>query len=194
MFRAKIFVASGDTDLLKKIKSFLQPEGYTITGEAVDGPSALRALRTKETDLVVLDADLPGVNGWEVARIIEDERIASVLLIVPTWQREMLERAREQGVQAFLIKPLSEQTLLPAVETTIMNQRKMADLEREVARLKETLENRKTVERAKGILMETLGISESQAFRRIQQQAMNKSLSMRAVAEAIILSHDIRKK
>ncbi|MHB1419887.1 MAG: ANTAR domain-containing response regulator [Bacillota bacterium] len=194
MYRAKIFVASGDNDLRKKIKTFLQPEGYIITGEAEDGPSALRALRTMATDLVILDSDLPGISGWEVARIIEDERIAAVLLISPTWQREMLERAKEQGIKAFLIKPVSEQALLPAVETTMMNYRKMADLEREVAELKETLESRKIVEKAKGILMQSMGMTEAQAFRRIQQQSMNKSLSMRAVAEAIVLANDIRKK
>ncbi|GAW92003.1 ANTAR domain-containing response regulator [Calderihabitans maritimus] len=193
MYRCKIFIATNDSSLLKKLKTILTKEGYLVTGEAEEGHIALRMIRSMAPDLVILDVELPGMNGLEIAKIIEEDKLAPVILLTPNWQKDYVEKAKEHWVFAFLVKPVEESSLLPLVEVTLVNFQKMLKLEQEVNRLKETLETRKLVERAKGILMETLGLTEGQAFRRIQKQSMDKCVSMRAIAEAIILAHDISK-
>lgn len=187
----KIYIASGDNTLRLALKNLLLREGYAVVGEGEDSSSALRGVRTIIPDLVILDMDLPGMGGLGTARILEEDRITPILLLTPHWQRELIEKAKDFWSLSFGVKPVTEAHLLPAVETAINSFQKMRELEKEVLRLKETLATRKVVEKAKGILMQTLGISEAQAFKRIQQQAMNKSMPMKKIAEAIILSQEL---
>jgi len=187
----KIFIASGDNALRLALRNLLLREGYAIVGEGEDSSSALRGVRTIIPDLIILDMDLPGMGGLGTAKILDEDRIAPVLLLTSCWQRELIEKTKEFWSLSFSVKPLTEAHLLPSVETAINSFQKMRELEKEVLRLKETLETRKLVEKAKGILMQALGISEAQAFKRIQQQAMNKSLPMKKIAEAIILSQGV---
>ncbi|MEW6662718.1 MAG: ANTAR domain-containing response regulator [Bacillota bacterium] len=187
----KIFIASGDNALRVALKNLLLREGYIVVGEGEDSSSTLRGVRTIIPDLVILDMDLPGMGGLGTAKILEEDRITPILLLTPHWQRELIQKAKEFWSLSFSVKPVTEAHLLPAVEIAINSFQKMRELEKEVSRLKETLETRKVVEKAKGILMQTLGISEAQAFKRIQQQAMNKSMPMKKIAEAIILSQEL---
>lgn len=193
MDRSKIFIALADAALRKRIKQILTKEGYLVTGEAEDGPSALRQIRALFPDVVITEAELPGIGGMEVAKIIAEDRLAPVLLVASSWQNDFIQKVRESWVFALVSRPVQASNLVPAVESAMLNFRKIVQLEEEVNKLKETLETRKLVEKAKGILMETLGLSEAEAFRRIQKQSMDKCTSMKAIAEAIILANELRK-
>jgi len=189
--RPRIFIAVADRTLRKKLKNVLAKEGYLITGEAEDGSTALRMVRTLAVDLILLDADLPGMNGLEIARISEEDRIAPVVLISNNWQKNLAEMARDSWIFAFLLKPVDEAVVAPTIETALINYQKLLDLENEIVKLKDALEARKLVERAKGILMKTMNLSEAEAFRRIQRQSMDKCVPMKEIAKAIILSHEM---
>lgn len=194
MFGSKIFIASQDTSSRKKVKNILIKSGYTVVGEADDGISALRLIRSMEPDLVIADFDLPGMTALELGKILEEDRIAPIIIISPSWEMEVVEKARESWIFAFVVRPIDERNLLTAAETALLNYDRMMKLEKEVAKLKDTLETRKLVEKAKGILIEQLGIFEAEAFRKIQHQSMDKGLPMKQVAEAIILTYDIGSK
>ncbi|ATW28797.1 ANTAR domain-containing response regulator [Candidatus Formimonas warabiya] len=191
---SKIFIGSADRALRKRLRSILQQQGHLIIGEAEDGAGSLRVIRRVLPDLVILDKDLPGMPGMEVSKIIEDDKICPVLLLTPTWEQELFEKAKDSWVFAFLVKPIQEGHLLSTASFVINAFQKMMKLARQVDELKETLETRKIVERAKGILMKNLDLPEAEAYRRIQQQSMDKCLPMKQVAEAIILAYDIKKK
>ena len=184
----KVFIAVSDSNLLKILKTSLKKAGYSVVGEARDGHAALRMIRTLDPDVVLLDDGLSGENSFEVAQIIEEDRIAPVVLLSDGIQKDFIEMAKDYWVFAFIFKPVEEINLVPAIETAAANFYRLMKLENEVAELKETLETRKLVEKAKGILMNTMQISESEAFRRIQQESMNKSMTMKELANAIILS------
>lgn len=192
MDRSKIFVALADAALRKRIKQILTKEGYLVTGEAEDGPLALRQIRALAPDMVITEAELPGMGGMEVAKIIAEDRLAPVLLVASSLHGDFVQRARESWVFALVSPPVQASNLIPAVESAMLNFRKIVRLEEEVDKLKETLQTRKLVEKAKGILMETLGLPEAEAFRRIQKQSMDKCTSMKAIAEAIILAHELQ--
>jgi len=188
VFGAKIFVAIAEANLRRRIKNILSKEGYVVVGEGDDSASALRGIRAVSPDLVILDVDLPPAGGMELAKILAEDRVAPIVLLSSTWQRDLVAKAREGWVFSFVVKPINEGHLLAALESAMTSYHRMAALETEMAKLKETLETRKIIERAKGLLMDVQGLSESQAYRRMQQQSMDKSISMRAVAEAIILA------
>jgi len=163
-----------------------------VIGEAGDGLSALKLIRSRQPDLLIIAAELPGMDGLEVARIVHEDKLAPVIVLAAAQTPGLLEKAKDARVAALLIKPVEEASLLPAIEISLANYQEIIKLEKQIKELRETLETRKLVERAKGILMETLGLSEAEAFRRIQKQSMNKRLSMRQVAEAIILAQSLK--
>lgn len=192
MYRAKVFLASADAELRRRVRALLLKEGYHVVGEADSGAEALRKIRAVSPELVILDDDLPG--GWEVLRVVTDDRLGGVVLLTSTWQRDLGERLAGCGIVGFALKPVRSATLLPALEICLAAYRKVAALEEEISRLKERLETRKVVEKAKGILMQTLGLTEQEAYRRIQKQSMDRCTSMRAIAEAIILAYELQNK
>jgi len=187
----RVVVVEPDAHWRKNLKATLAKADYLVIGEAEDGITAIKLIRSRQPDLVITDAFLPGMNGLEVARIVHDDKLAPVVLTCSAYNMDVLEKAKEAQVFGFVVKPVDEQTIIPIIEIALNSYREVTRLEGEIRSLKDTLETRKTVERAKGILMETLGLSEVEAFRRIQKQSMNKRLSMRAVAEAIILAHQL---
>lgn len=187
----RVIVVDSDATWRKNIKSMLAKMGYWVIGEAEDGVTGLKLVRARQPDLVIVEAFLPGMDGHEIARIIHEDKLAPVVLIASSTQQNVLEKAKNAKVFAFLMKPELEYNLIPAVELALTNYQEIVRLENQVKELKETLETRKIIERAKGILMETMGVSETEAFKRIQKQSMNKRISMRAVAEAIILAHNL---
>jgi len=191
---SKIVIGTTDRPLRRRLRSIFQRQGYGVIGEAEDGSGTLRIVRRIMPDLVILDKDLPGMVGLEVAKIIEEDKIAPILLLTSTWEKEFFEKAKGSWIFAFLVKPIQEGHLLSTASFVMHTFQKMTALEQQVDKLKGTLEMRKTVERAKGILMERMGLSESEAYRRIQQQSMDKCLPMKQVAEAIIIAYDVKKK
>lgn len=191
---SKIFIGSKDRGLRKRLKTILQQQGHLIIGEAEDGTASLRIIRRVLPDLVILDKDLPGVSGMELTKIIEEDKIAPVLLLTPNWEQELFEKSKDSWVFAFLVKPIQEGHLLSTASFVIHTFQKMLKLERQVDELKETLETRKQVERAKGILMKNMGLSEAEAYRRMQQQSMDQCLPMKQIAEAVILTYEMKKK
>lgn len=192
MYRARVFLASTDVELRRRLRALLPKEGYQVVGEADSGAEALRKIRAVPPELVVLDDELPG--GLEVLRVVTDDRLGAVVLLTSVWQRDLGARLAGSGLVGFALKPVRSATLLPALETCLAAYRRVTALEEEVGRLKERLETRKVVEKAKGILMQTLGLTEQEAYRRIQKESMDRCTSMRAIADAIILAHELRKK
>ncbi|ACA60518.1 ANTAR domain-containing response regulator [Candidatus Desulforudis audaxviator] len=187
----RVILVDPDARGRTNIKGMLSQAEYLVIGEAEDGITALKMIRDRQPDLVLAEASLPGVNGLDLARIVHDDRLAPVILMSGVFGREMMARVREVRAAGFLPKPVDEVSLLTVVEVALAHYAEVMDLERKVMKLKEELDTRKVVERAKGILMSQLGLTEAEAFRRIQKQSMNRRLSMRAVAEAIILAHNV---
>ncbi|GAW91648.1 ANTAR domain-containing response regulator [Calderihabitans maritimus] len=190
MFGSRIVLADADPAFRKNLKEMLTKAGYIIVAEAGDGLSALKAIKSMHPDLAILDARLPVKDGLEVAKIIEEDRVAPVLLLTAYNHKDIVQQAKDSWVFAYLVKPVNEANLFPAIEIAIANYRRMLSLEREIHRLKETLETRKLVERAKGILMEVLDLSEAEAFKKIQKESMNKRTSMRQIAQSIIVAYE----
>lgn len=191
MGEQRIVLIDNDATWRKNIKAMLAKMGYWVIGEAEDGLTGLKLVRARQPDLVVVEAFLPGMDGHELARIIHEDKLAPVILVASSTQQNLVEKAKLARVFAFLLKPELEYNLIPAVELALTNYQEIVKLEEEIKELKDTLESRKVIERAKGIIMETMKVSETEAFKRIQRQSMNKRISMRAVAEAIILAHNL---
>jgi len=171
------------------VREMLTNLGYLVVGEVGDGRSAVNLARELKPDIVVMDIKMPGMDGIEAAKILTEEKISPVLLLTAYSQRDLVERAKEAGVAGYIVKPFQESDLAPAIEVALARFREFRALEQEVEDLQEALETRKLVDRAKGILMDTQGLKESEAFRKIQKMSMNTRKPMKQVAEAIILAH-----
>jgi len=193
MSECRVILIDGDNVWRKNLNIMLRKYGHWVVGEAGDGVSALKLVRSREPDLLIIDAALPGnINGMQVAKIVREDRLAPVIATSRSDKHEILEKAKEAGVYALLFKPVGEESLLPAVELALANYQELTSLEAKIKDLQETLETRKVVERAKGILMETHGLTEAEAFKRIQRQSMNKRVSMQVVAEAVIMTYSLK--
>lgn len=188
----RIILVDSDPNWRKNLKTMLTKLGYWVVGETTDGLNALKMVRSRQPDLVIIDAGISGMDGFAVAKIIHEDKLAPVIVLTSTYSLAMIERAKESRVSALLTKPLDEANLLPAIELALAGYHEIVKLESKVNELKELLETRKLLEKAKGILMETMGLSEAEAFRRMQKQSMNNRVSMRQVAEAIILTQNLK--
>ena len=164
----------------------LREEGYDVVGEAADGQQAIELAEQHKPDLVILDIKMPVLDGITAAERIADARIAPVVILTAFSQRELVERARDAGAMAYLVKPFTKADLLPAIEIAVSRYAEVSALEVEVDDLTERLVTRKLVERAKGVLQTEHAMTEPDAFRWIQKTSMDKRLSMRALAEAVI--------
>ncbi|SHJ92683.1 ANTAR domain-containing response regulator [Desulforamulus aeronauticus] len=189
MANARILIVDTDYASLKHLKSLLTKLDFMVVGEVCDGPAALKLARTREPDLLIIHDKIPGLGGLEVARIMYEDKIGPIIITTDYLQQELLIKAKEARVSSILVKPLEEYHLLPAVELALGNYQEIIKLEKQIKELKHNIETRKLVEKAKGILMKTSHLNEEEAFRRIQKQSMNKRMSMRAVAEAILMAH-----
>lgn len=181
----RVLVAEDETIIRMDLREMLEEEGYEVL-EASDGDQALRIARESSPDLVILDIKMPGVDGLTAARHISEERIAPILILTAYSQRELVEEAADAGAMGYLVKPFQKQDLLPAIEIAKGRYQQLAALADEVGDLTERLEVRKTMDRAKGVLMDRYGMAEQDAFRFIQQASMDRRLSMREVADAIL--------
>ncbi len=190
MERTRLIIADDESIIRMDLREMLTNLGYLVVGEAGDGRSAVNQARELRPDVVIMDIKMPDMDGIEAARILTQERIAPVVLLTAFSQRDLVERAKESGVVGYLVKPFRESDLGPAIEVALARFSEFRALEKEVADLQETLETRKLVDRAKGILMDSQGLSESEAFRKIQKMSMNTRKPMKEIAEAIILAQE----
>ncbi len=179
-------IAEDEALIRLDLKEMLQEDGYIVVGEAGDGETAIRLATELRPDLVILDVKMPILDGISAAERIVSERIAPCLILTAFSQRDLVERARDAGAMAYLVKPFTKADLVPAIEMAVSRHEEMVALASEVSSLSERLETRKLVERAKGQLMSKHGWSEPQAFRWIQKASMDRRLSMREVAQIVI--------
>jgi len=184
--RRTVVIAEDEVLIRMDLKEMLTEEGYHVVGEAGDGKAAIELATEHRPDLVILDVKMPVLDGIAAAEAIARDRIAPVVMLTAFSQRDLVERARDAGAMAYLVKPFNITDLVPAIELAVSRFQELAQLEREVAGLTDRLETRKAVDRAKGILQEGLTLSEPDAFRWIQKTAMDLRLSMRQVAEGVI--------
>jgi two-component system, response regulator PdtaR len=182
----RVLVAEDESLIRLDLTEMLAEEGYEVVGEASDGGTAVRLAEELRPDLVVMDVKMPVLDGISAAERIVSRRIAPVLILTAFSQRELVERAREAGAMAYLVKPFAKADLVPAIEMALSRHEEITQLEREVADLTERFENRKLVDRAKGMLQTRFGLTEPDAFRWIQKAAMDKRTSMREVAQVVI--------
>jgi response regulator NasT len=182
----RVVVAEDEGLIRLDLVEMLREEGYDVVGEASDGQEAVELAEKHRPDLVILDVKMPVVDGITAAERIADARIAPVVILTAFSQRELVVRARDAGAMAYLVKPFTKADLLPAIEIAVSRYAEVAALETEVEDLTERLETRKLVERAKGLLQSEHGMTEPEAFRWVQKTSMDKRLSMRAVAEAVL--------
>jgi AmiR/NasT family two-component response regulator len=193
MEQPRVIVADDESIVRMDLREMLESLGYLVVGEAGDGESAVHLSRELKPNIVIMDIKMPGMDGIEAGRILTEERIAPVLLLTAYSQQDLVDRAKAAGVMAYIVKPFHEADLAPAIEVALRRWSEFRSLEREVDDLKEALETRKLVDRAKGILMDTQGLSEADAFRRIQKTSMDQRKPMKEVAEAIVLAHEAGK-
>ncbi len=196
MEQLHVLLATGRAELKKELKQLLARRGFRVVAEAEDGHQALRYARSLAPDLVIAEAELPGISGLELGRILAEDRVAPVLLVAAQPLPLSVPAApKAQGgfPVSYVMRPLSDHVLFPAIESLLSFTRRLWELEEEVRTLREKLETRKLVDRAKGILMEQLGISEAEAHRLLQKQSMDRCLPLRKVAEAVILTAELKK-
>jgi response regulator NasT len=189
----RVVIAEDEALIRLDLKEMLEEEGYSVVGEAGDGEQAIELAREHQPDLVILDVKMPKLDGISAAEKIAEERIAPVLMLTAFSQRDLVERARDAGAMAYLVKPFSKSDVVPAIEMAVSRFTELKELEKEVADLSQRLETRKLVDRAKSILQTAYGLTEPAAFRWIQKTSMDRRMSMQQVAEAVILDADEKK-
>jgi len=182
----RVIIAEDEALIRLDLKEMLEEEGYSVVAEVGDGQQAVDRTTELRPDLVILDIQMPVLDGLSAAEQIASARIAPVIVLTAFSQRELVERARDAGAMAYLVKPFSKNDLVPAIEVARARFSEMTALDGEVRTLEERLETRKVVERAKGLLMAEQGITEAEAFRWIQRTAMNQRTSMKALAQSIV--------
>lgn len=189
MDRTRIIIADDESLIRMDLREMLLNLGYLVVGEVGDGRSAVNLARELRPDVVIMDIKMPDMDGIDAAKTLTEERIAPVILLTAYSQKDLVERAKEAGVVGYMVKPFRESDLVPAIEVALARFKEFEALHKEVDDLQLALETRKLVDRAKGILMDTQGLSEAEAFRKIQKMSMNTRKPMKEVAEAIILAH-----
>lgn len=182
----RIVIAEDEAIIRLDLKESLEDEGYVVVGETGRGDDAVALVRSLRPDVVILDIKMPGLDGIEAAREINAERLAAVLLLTAFSQRDLIQQASEAGALAYLVKPFQRSELVPAIELALGRFRELRAVEGEAAELQERLETRKLIDRAKGKLMDEQGMTEGDAYRFLQQGAMQQRSTMREVAAAVV--------
>ncbi|MHB1419891.1 MAG: ANTAR domain-containing response regulator [Bacillota bacterium] len=189
MYGLRVIIADNDQASRKYLKEILHKTGCVVIGDFADGRQAAQAILRMDPDFVILNDQLPGRNGIEVARVVEEHHIAPVILMTASRGWDVIEAAKTSGAFACLIKPVSDMMLLPAMEIALGRFQREKELIQENRQLKKEIESRKTVEQAKGLLMERKGLSERDAYRYMQKVSMDKCLSLDLVARSILRSN-----
>jgi two-component system, response regulator PdtaR len=184
--KTRVVVAEDESLIRMDIVEILHDNGFEVVGEAGDGEKAVALAEELRPDLVVMDVKMPLLDGISAAEIIGKKNIAPVVLLTAFSQRELVERAAEAGALAYVVKPFTPNDLLPAIDIALSRYQQIRALEEEIGDLAERLETRKILDRAKGILNNTMGLPEPEAFRWIQKASMDRRLTMREVAQTVI--------
>ena len=188
------FVIADDEPLIRMdLREMLEEAGHAVVGEAADGRRAIELCRALRPDIALLDVKMPDIDGIAAARLIARERLATVLLLTAFSDASTVRRAEAAGVSGYLVKPVEEARLFPAVEIARARREERRALEAEVGELKAALEGRKLIERAKGVLMACHGISEEEAFRRMRRCSMERRRPVQEIAESILRADEKRK-
>jgi AmiR/NasT family two-component response regulator len=190
--RTRVIIADDESVIRADLREMLTNLNYLVVGEVGDGKSAVNLAREVKPDVIIMDIKMPDMDGIEAAEILTREKIAPVLLLTAYSQRDLVDRAKEAGVVGYLVKPFREQEIVPAIEIARARFQEFSELQKQIGDLKETLETRKLVDRAKGILMDTQGLTEHEAFRKIQKMSMNTRKPMKEIAEAIVLAQEAK--
>jgi AmiR/NasT family two-component response regulator len=182
----RVVIAEDEAIVRLDLKEIMEEEGYEVVGETGRGDEAVDLVRQQRPDIAILDIKMPGIDGLTAAREISSERLSAVLILTAFSQRDLIEQARNAGALAYLVKPFQKSELLPAIEMALGRFAEMKALDEQVKSLEESLEVRKAVDRAKGILMDELGWKEHESFSWIQKTAMSERVRMVEIAERII--------
>ena len=185
----RVLIAEDEALIRMDLREMLEEEGHEVVGEARDGAEALTLARATRPDIVFMDVNMPNVNGIEAAAAITAEALAPVVMVTAFSQAGLVEEAAKAGAMGYVVKPFSRNDIVPAMQVAASRYAEMDLLTRQVGDLEERLETRKILDRAKGLLMVS-GLSEPEAFHRLQRLAMDKRKSLREVAEAIITAHE----
>jgi response regulator NasT len=181
--KTKILIAEDEAIIRLDLKEMLEEEGFDVVGEASDGDAAIRLAREREPDLVIMDVKMPGMDGLTAAEKITEEELSAVLILTAFSQKDLVQRAAEAGAIGYLVKPFQKSDLMPAIDIALARHAQLKAVRDEAKGLADQLETRKVVDRAKGRLMDTKGMTESEAFRHLQKKAMDERRSMREVAQ-----------
>ena len=184
--KRRVVVAEDESLIRIDIVETLEDNGFEVVAEAADGEKAVSLVEELRPDLVVMDVKMPLLDGISAAEIINRKRLAPVVLLTAFSQRELVERAAEAGALAYVVKPFTPNDLIPAIEVALSRATQIEALENEISDLAERLETRKILDRAKGILNNTMGLPEPEAFRWIQKASMDRRLTMKEVAQTVI--------
>ena len=187
----RIVIADDEAVIRMGLRTMLEEKGYRVVGEAGDGTRALDLVEKVRPDLVFVDIKMPGLDGLAVAETLAQTQKVPVILLTAYGERSMVDRARRAGVMGYLMKPLREADLVPAIEVALARFRDLRSLAEEITDLEEILETRKLVERAKGALMQRLGLSEEEAYLRIQRASRTSRRTMKEIAQEVLQSHDL---
>jgi response regulator NasT len=187
----RLVIVDDESLIRMNLKETLVGLGYLVVGEASDGVGAIRLARELQPDLVMMDIKMPNMDGIQAAKVLTDERLAPVVLVTAYSDREQVQQASAAGVMNYIVKPFRDAELVPAIELTVARYRAFRRMDQQASDLAETLETRKIVDRAKGHLMDTQGMKEQEAFRKMQQLSMNTRKSMREIAQAILITAEI---
>lgn len=186
MHGTRVVIADLDEASRREIQEKIQRYGYLVVASVADGRLAAQLIFQREPEVAILNVHLPSRSGLEVARVVGEQLVSAVVLVADEFGWDLLEKARDAGAQAFLVKPLSEQVLIPALEMAIADFQRYKEVAQENRRLQEELETRRLVEQAKGVLMRRQGWTEEEAYRFLRQQSMNRCLPLRRIARAVL--------
>jgi AmiR/NasT family two-component response regulator len=182
----RVVIAEDEAIIRLDLKELLQEEGYDVVGETGRGDEAIELVRDLRPDLVILDIKMPGLDGLSAARHVASERLAAVLMVTAFSQRDLVEQARDAGALAYLVKPFQKSDLIPAIEVALGRFAELSALERDVEDLQSRLDARKTIDRAKGRLMDDHSMAEQEAWRFLQQQAMANRVKIDEIARRVV--------
>ena len=184
----RVVIADDEPITRMDIKEILEEKGYEVIGEAADGFDAVELCKTKKPELVLMDIKMPLLDGLSAARIMMEEDVdAAIVLLTAYSEREFIDSAKDLGISGYLVKPIDEKSLIPSIELAVARNQEMRKLRRDIAKVSERLENRSIIEKANGRIMERDGISEQEAYDFIRKLSLLKGMSMRRIAEILLL-------
>ena len=189
--KLRILLVDDESIIRLDLREMLKEQGHEIVGEGSNGQEAIELAEKLNPDLIVMDIKMPVMDGLEAVKRINAERTIPIIMLTAYSQPELVQQATELGVYGYLVKPIKEADILPTIEVALARANELHALQKEVGDLKETIETRKLVEKAKGILMENYGLSEAAAFRKIQKLSMDRRKPLKEIADAIILAREV---